>query len=148
MKNNLIEMAYTSRATALLDDQELVSILKQARKFNTTHHITGVLLYKDGSFFQAFEGESDILLRLMNSIQRDARHVDIRLLYQKPLASRNFSDWAMAFHNFSHFESDGVTEKPTIQDGFLSLDCPQEEFDSWAKPSVAKLLAEAFRLHA
>lgn len=148
MKNNLIEIAYTSRAASLFHDQELVALLKQARKFNTQHNITGVLLYKDGSFFQAFEGDSDILLTLMNRIKDDVRHVDIRLLYQKPLLTRNFSDWAMAFHNFSHFESDGVTEKPTIKDGFLPLDCPKEAFDKWVKPSAAKLLVEAFKLHA
>ncbi|BBP44562.1 hypothetical protein THMIRHAT_23080 [Thiosulfativibrio zosterae] len=148
VKNNLIEIAYTSHAQAPLSIEALAEVLKQARNFNTYNNITGLLLYKDGSFFQVLEGPAETVEYLYQKIKRDLRHDKVKTLYQRPLAKRNFLDWAMLFHDISNFESDGITPKMQDLPGYLPFDCPETAFDEWIKPSVAKVLIEAFRHHA
>lgn len=148
LKNNLIEIAYTSKSLHLLSVEQLAQILKQACEFNLANNITGLLLYKDGSFFQILEGPSEAVENLYRKIQLDLRHDQVKTLYQKPLVKRNFLDWAMVFHDISNFEADGLTTKIQDHPGYLPFDCPNTAFDEWIKPSIAKVLVEAFRHHA
>ncbi|WP_127471499.1 BLUF domain-containing protein [Thiomicrorhabdus aquaedulcis] len=148
MKNNLIEIAYTSRAPKLFNATELLDLLKKARRYNQRHDITGMLLYKNGSFLQVLEGESDVVEALFAKIKLDFRHYDVLKLYQNPLEQRNFSDWAMAFHDESILNTDGQSESLPVGDGYVPLLESQESVENWIKPSVAKVLVEAFKVHA
>ncbi|WP_127470131.1 BLUF domain-containing protein [Thiomicrorhabdus aquaedulcis] len=148
MINDLIEIAYTSRTVKALPLEQLNCILKEAREFNVANNITGLLLYKDGSFFQVIEGTAQTVEILYQNIQRDLRHKNVRTLYQKPLMVRNFTDWAMLFHDISSFEADGITPVVNNMHGYLPFDCPETSLDQWVKPSVARVLIEAFRHHA
>lgn len=148
MKNNLIEIAYTSRAPKLYSSAELLKLLEEAKQYNQNHNITGLLLYKNGAFFQVLEGEVAALETLFDKITRDFRHYDVLKLYQHPLAQRHFSTWAMAFYDLSTLAADGLHDKVSVGDGYLPFDYAPEHIEDWVKPSAANVLIEAFRANA
>lgn len=94
---SLHELAYLSTATRLLSDDELDGLLAQARAKNAELGVTGMLLYKDKSFLQVIEGDRDTLEGLYRTIRQDMRHQNVRQLFFRPLAARNFADWQMGF---------------------------------------------------
>lgn len=93
-------LAYVSQATKTMDEQALRDLLDQARTHNLRHCVTGVLIYCDGSFFQVVEGEQQALDRLYDNLLGDTRHRDLRRLYYRALAQRDFAEWSMAFREY------------------------------------------------
>ena len=55
--HQLRSIAYISSVTRALSDEELERLLVDARSFNESVGVTGVLLYNGNSFFQYFEGD-------------------------------------------------------------------------------------------
>ncbi len=102
----LKSFVYVSAATRLLSDSELLELLRQARENNARNQITGMLLYKDGSFMQAFEGEEENAVRLHEKILADTRHKNIITLLTESLEERRFGDWSMAFQNLDVLNED------------------------------------------
>lgn len=108
----MIHIVYISRAVRPLSDQELRALLAQCRHDNARHNVTGVLFYSHGNIAQLIEGEPEILEPLYERIARDGRHSNVHRLVTKPISTRSFSEWSMAFHPL---ESSGFD---TLQ-GFL-----------------------------
>jgi len=108
----LKSFVYVSSAVRLMTPPELLNLLRQARENNARDQITGMLLYKDGNFMQAFEGEEEKVTHLHGKILADPRHKDIITLLKEPLEERRFGDWSMAFQNvdlLSEDERDAVS---------------------------------------
>ncbi|WP_181408000.1 BLUF domain-containing protein [Pararhizobium mangrovi] len=103
----LEHLVYVSQARDSLDSDGLGAILKESRRYNAQHDITGALLFvegrggRSGSFMQLLEGPDEELETLRARIFRDARHHTKVVLQRGPLAARNFSEWSMAFRNVS-----------------------------------------------
>lgn len=74
----MYEMIYMSTASELLSEEEVNSLLIQARHFNYANYITGVLLYIEGDFLQVIEGEKETIDALFEKIKNDKRHHDIK----------------------------------------------------------------------
>jgi hypothetical protein len=91
-------IVYISRAVHPLSDQDLTALLTQSRRDNERHGITGILFYSHGNIAQLFEGEPDIADVLYERIARDGRHSHVQKLIDRPIASRSFAEWSMAFH--------------------------------------------------
>ncbi len=91
-------LVYVSLANQEMSESHLEDLLKKARIKNETLNITGMLLYRDGFFMQALEGESQDIDALFATISKDARHRDILLIYKKPILQRGFPDWKMGFN--------------------------------------------------
>jgi hypothetical protein len=108
----MIHIIYISRAVRPLSDQDLQSLLAQCRRDNEHHNVTGVLFYSHGNIAQLIEGEQEILDPLFEKISLDGRHSNVNKLISKPISTRSFPDWSMAFHPL---ESNGFE---TLQ-GFL-----------------------------
>jgi len=87
-----------SRAVHPLSDQDLEYLLRQSRHDNTRYGITGILFYSHGNIAQLFEGEPEIADALFARIARDGRHSHVQKLIDRPIASRSFTGWSMAFH--------------------------------------------------
>ncbi len=102
----MIQLAYTSLASKALSKSQLLMLLQQARIFNAEKNITGILLYKDLSFFQVIEGDDTTILNLMSTIGNDNRHFNITKLYTRPIESRNFNLWSMGYINLENSEAD------------------------------------------
>lgn len=94
----MIHIVYMSRAVHPLSDQELQTLLDQCRRDNAARNVTGVLFYSHGNIAQLIEGEEEELNALFDIISRDGRHSNVVKLVDKPISTRSFEDWAMAFH--------------------------------------------------
>ena len=93
--------------------------------------ITGLLLHREGSFFQVLEGEEDAVRQVFDKIQRDPRHERIKVLFEGPIEAREFADWRMGFVDlngvdvknlpgFSDFLSDDVEPRRAFRDARMA----------------------------
>ncbi|MBK0378618.1 BLUF domain-containing protein [Mucilaginibacter segetis] len=98
-------IVYISTAVTLLTDDVLLHILTAARDNNAKHQVTGVLLYADGTFIQALEGEPADVDAIYELIEQDKKHRNIIKLIDEPLAERNFTDWRMGFSYINNNEA-------------------------------------------
>jgi hypothetical protein len=109
----MITLVYVSFATKPVSDDELRDILKVARENNKSLDITGMLLYQDGFFIQALEGEEAAVTTLYDKIKTDPRHRNVLQVYRQTIKNRSFTDWSMGFNKFdsgSLEELDGYTD--------------------------------------
>jgi hypothetical protein len=115
-------LVYVSIANQEMSDKHLEAMLKKARNKNEKSAITGMLLYRDGFFIQALEGELDAIENLYVTIARDERHRDVILVYKNPIQQRRFSDWTMGFNRLEATDTDVI-------DGYTRfLQQPQSTF--------------------
>ncbi len=95
----LFQIVYTSTAAESFGRAELMELLKASVQRNTRAGITGLLLYKDGTFMQALEGEEAAVIALFAKICHDPRHHHVIPLIQEPIKQRYFPNSAMAFRD-------------------------------------------------
>lgn len=96
---SLYTIVYVSIASEEMSDDDLLAILKKARQHNKSKNITGTLLFRDGFFIQALEGDKNTLDDLFERIKQDKRHYNVLQIYKKPIEKRLFPDWAMGFES-------------------------------------------------
>jgi hypothetical protein len=99
--NPLIQIVYTSTADAGLSKVDLMELLKGSVQRNTLAGITGLLLYKDGIFIQALEGDQNTVAALFKKICSDRRHHNVISLIQERITHRDFPDSAMSFRDLN-----------------------------------------------
>lgn len=104
-ETNLYFLIYSSIATRRLSQKDLLALLNQARVNNEAHHLTGMLLYRDGTYLQYLEGSSHDIYELVTRLHGDTRHTAIRILRQGSLPARLFPDWSMAYKNLMGLKS-------------------------------------------
>lgn len=100
----MFSLVYVSSAVTIFTPQELIDLLKKCHENNTRTGLTGLLLYKDGNFMQALEGDKDSVMALYAKISRDPRHQGLLTIYDEDIAERNFPDWSMAFRDLNSIE--------------------------------------------
>ena len=93
----LIQLIYTSAAVRDMSQADLEAILATSVSNNTRDGLTGMLLYHDGSFMQAIEGEEAVVMATFNRIQRDPRHGHVFMIDQRTVSERAFSRFSMGF---------------------------------------------------
>jgi hypothetical protein len=91
-------IAYMSRAVRPLSDQELQELLAQCRRNNAQNNVTGILFYSHDNIAQLIEGDPAVTRPLFEKIALDGRHSNVVKLTDKPITTRSFPDWSMAFH--------------------------------------------------
>jgi hypothetical protein len=93
----LTRILYASRATDVIDEAFLRSVLESSRSNNLEHGITGVLCVYPGRnvFLQALEGARTAVNALYCTIVRDPRHHDITLIDYAEIEQRLFASWRM-----------------------------------------------------
>ena len=90
-------LIYISTAVNLTSQKELADILVKSRTNNTANNITGILLYSQGTFIQALEGDAEIVTETYNKIEKDNRHKNLITLITGTSNQRVFADWSMAY---------------------------------------------------
>jgi beta-xylosidase len=88
---------YVSAAVTWFSSNELRSLLGSSRANNQRDGITGMLLYKDGNFMQALEGEEAAVQALQARIELDRRHHGMVTICSGQTETRQFEQWSMAF---------------------------------------------------
>ena len=108
------QIIYTSTANEEFSTANLKGLLLGARTRNRTLGVSGMLVFHDGIFLQALEGEQRAVNEIFASIRSDRRHRDIDVLHRGPgFDQRVFGDWSMGFADF--------TGAADILKGFLRL---------------------------
>ncbi|WP_160162716.1 EAL domain-containing protein [Magnetococcus marinus] len=90
-------LIYISRPKFEITEEGLQAILKQSREFNLKSGITGYLFYLKGAFAQYLEGDEEPLSQLYQSIQKDNRHSDLKIIAEGDLPTRLFAGWEMGY---------------------------------------------------
>ena len=91
------QVIYISQATRPIGQGELEELVATASRNNKQADITGALLYIENSFIQVLEGEDASLTRLLETIESDPRHQDMRVISDRVIDFRNFKEWSMAY---------------------------------------------------
>jgi hypothetical protein len=122
---SLIHIIYASVETQAFSSAQLTELLQEARVKNEDLHMTGMLLYSDGNFFQVLEGEPDSVDGMYQKLHLDKRHQQLTLIVREPIAKRYFADWSMGFSSVTPEELrqvDGLND--FFRDGscFVGLD--------------------------
>jgi hypothetical protein len=92
---DLVGICYVSSATRLMSVAELTELLVEARRFNDSVQVTGVLLHHDGGFFQYFEGPAAGTAAVYQRVRNSRRHSGITELLNQPVGERVFPRWLM-----------------------------------------------------
>ncbi len=119
------QIVYTSSARQEFSAADLKKLLVAARMRNKAVGVTGMLVFHDGAFLQALEGEKRAVNEIFARIHNDPRHGDLVVLHRGPgPEQRVFGEWSMGFADFS-----GVA---TILKGFVRFneDVKLKELDS------------------
>jgi hypothetical protein len=93
----LTSLVYISFASKNLSETELTEILQKARENNQKLDVTGMLLYRNGFFIQALEGEDETVMPLYEKIKKDERHRSVLMIHKGSIRQRSFQDWSMGF---------------------------------------------------
>ena len=111
--NPVFTLVYASAATREMTEEDLEEILAAARRNNRSAGISGMLLYHEGSFLQALEGDREIVEALFERIEDDPRHAEAMVLFRGMVDEPTFRCWSMGF-----FRAPG-TEVPEGLNDFL-----------------------------
>lgn len=74
----------------------IAEILSVSHHLNPGWGVTGGLVASDGRFLQVLEGPPKAVDTLLLRLYRDRRHTELTVLSTRSIATRRFSDWAMA----------------------------------------------------
>ena len=96
------QIVYTSSARHEFSPADLEKLLVSARMHNKAVGVTGMLVFHDGAFLQALEGEKRAVNEIFARIQNDPRHGDLAVLYRGPgPEQRVFGEWSLGFADSS-----------------------------------------------
>ncbi len=130
----MFTVVYVSTAAESFKEEELEKILEVSRRKNAALGITGLLLYKDGTFMQFLEGPKEPVLKLLSVIRDDPRHHSMIVISQEEHREREFESWSMAFERLYPKEEPApagftdVWELPFSCDEYLSEPTRAMEF--------------------
>ncbi len=134
----MITLVYVSAARRLFSPEKLSELLAISRRNNEAKGLTGMLLYADGNFMQALEGEAEIVDAVTAKIERDPRHHAMNRLIRMPITERQFGHWSMALRQLDDLpEADRLSCEALVS---AKLDGKQSD-----TPSVALKLLQSFR---
>jgi hypothetical protein len=100
MPDSLHSLAYFSRNArpeGVDLDTEIADILVSARRNNSRAGVSGALLFSAGCFAQVLEGPLSAVESIFETIQCDPRHFAVTVLHFRPIETRRFGLWSMAF---------------------------------------------------
>jgi hypothetical protein len=135
----MIQFIYVSSEAKPFTNEELLELLDKSRKNNEQLGITGMLLYKNGDFMQALEGEEIKVRWLSAQIAKDPRHKNFVSLMDGPITEREFPDWSMGFRNLNELDSREVPGYSTF------LDSPLRAENFAEAPSLARTFLLLFK---
>jgi hypothetical protein len=98
----MYQIVYAGAASQDFTAADLKKLLVRARMRNDEVGVTGMLLFNDGTFLQALEGEARAVNDTFVRIENDPRHRDFSILHRGAgHEGRVFGDWSMGYVDFS-----------------------------------------------
>jgi Sensors of blue-light using FAD len=128
----MFQLIYSSVAQHHFSSQDLKRLLVRARMSNSKANVTGMLLYRDGTFLQALEGDEAMVRRLFGRIEKDPRHKQVSVIDNSLSFGerRSFGDWSMGF---------SAVDNAQIVMGFIDSDMA-EDFLTLDKAKAIEIL--------
>ena len=120
----LYHLGYVSTEAVKFSEEALVALLSEARNANADRDVTGLLLYREGSFYQVLEGSESAVMATFQEIEGDPRHKEVRILFHGETDAREFADWKMGFLNLDGVDVDTLSG---FSD-FMTRDAQPQEF--------------------
>ena len=108
MSDVIHQLVYISAAEHDFTEKELQELLTKARQNNQGLGITGMLLFHQGSFIQALEGEKETVEKLYEKIGRDTRHTETRVIFRGEREERDFDSWSMGFYRSNQSSAENL----------------------------------------
>ncbi|MGZ8225994.1 MAG: phosphate-starvation-inducible PsiE family protein [Methylococcaceae bacterium] len=93
----MIQTTYISTPTRPISADDLIDILNNSRANNARLGVSGMLLFTGSIFIQLLEGDEKIIEELIETIKKDPRHKDFRVIEKKKISAREYADWTMGF---------------------------------------------------
>lgn len=135
----MIQFIYISSSVNPFVKEDLLELLEVSRRNNEKLGVTGMLLYKDGDFMQALEGEETPVRWLSAKISRDPRHKNFVKLLEGPAEKREFPDWSMGFRNLDDIDPRDIPGYSTF------LESPLRAQNFTETPTLARTFLLAFK---
>ena len=133
----MIQLIYISTAKRLMTADDLQSIMLTSLIHNSKKHVTGILLFDQGTFCQALEGEQRVVHELFKKIKNDPRHTNIIKIFDDEIQSRDFSTWSMRFINLNQYDRNKIDGYQEFNEAFQN--------QNFIKPIEAKKMLLHFR---
>ena len=112
----LYEVLYVSTLAPLHPPTVVAEIAARARHVNAELDVTGLLIFDGQRFCQQLEGPQKSVLKLIERIRNDPRHINVEVLHHGPLAGRRFQQFTLAFSTVEDVDAlarwSNWTEKP------------------------------------
>lgn len=116
----MFELIYRSVADDNLKSSDILDILNTSKQWNSTHNITGCLLYYNREFLQILEGDEIAVKELFSQIEKDKRHTNVFHVSENEKSARTFKNWSMAYHELKKSEMHDLNKQHFI-DSFLTI---------------------------
>ncbi|MFY3383143.1 BLUF domain-containing protein [Paracidovorax sp. MALMAid1276] len=105
IRTALYEVLYVSTLAPGQPLSVVADIAARARQANAVLDITGLLIFDGQRFCQQLEGPQKAVLKLIDRIRDDPRHVSVEVLHHGPLAGRRFQSFSLAFSTVEDAEA-------------------------------------------
>jgi hypothetical protein len=93
----LRQIFYVSRLAPGAADRDVRNILAISRRNNRMLDLTGCLACTGLHFAQVIEGRADAIEIVTRRIAADRRHIDVRIVLERTLSTREYPLWSMAY---------------------------------------------------
>jgi Sensors of blue-light using FAD len=93
----LYEAIYVSTIAPGLAISSVADIAGKSRIANQQQGITGLLIFDGMRYCQQLEGPQKQVLKLMEKIRHDQRHVNVEIIHHGELASRRFKSFCLGY---------------------------------------------------
>ena len=93
----LYEVLYVSTLNPAQPLSAVAAIAGHARHVNRELDITGILIFDGQRFCHQLEGPQKAVLKIVERIHNDPRHINIAVLHHGALADRRFQNFRLAF---------------------------------------------------
>jgi hypothetical protein len=107
----LHEILYCSLLAPNQPTEVVAQIVAEARARNAKEGITGLLVFDGMRFCQHFEGPRRNVLRLMERLETDARHVQMRVVYEGELLQRRYHAFDLGLAQVEDSEDIAVVQQ-------------------------------------
>lgn len=118
---SLFRVIYTSQPFGF-DSGVLSSILIDARRLNARDDITGALICRRDIYLQLLEGPEEKVRETIRRIERDDRHLDVRVHVAEGASGRMFGNWAMLHDPAASW----IWSQDEVSDGAVDRATPDE----------------------
>ena len=82
-KPSIMQLIYMSTPLESVSEADLLTLVRDAQKYNTSSNISGFLIADTKNIVQLIEGSQKDVNNLFDKIKKDIRHTNIEVLYKE-----------------------------------------------------------------